>query len=742
MKVVLHESWDHVRQLSADWNRLLSQSSSDTIFLTWEWVEAWWNTYSRGRSPFVLSAWEGSELVGIAPLYSDTSRQWSRRWTHLRLIGDDSADSDYLDCFTKRGQEREIMAEFLEFLDEVPDRWDWIHLEGVPRDSDCLAAIGECAAKRDWKLAYEDIPCASLQLPDHWEKYLNTLRPRIRTKVRSSLAYFDRRLGLTPSECSLAGEIDAWLGQLFDLHGRRWATSNRPGVFREEKKRSFYRRVSCATVQKGWLAFHRLAWGDRTLALQYGFRYHGHYYVLQEGYDPSFRTLRPATALRAWILRDNIARGLSEYDFLAGTARHKLDWGAGLKVCRQVVLARKPAAAWISVSAPTLSRLWRERVRRVIPEAVLSRRRDWRVAQKQKGVNDSTAGAVSPSTRLTRWSASHLYVHTPFGAISRSLADRYTWQSDAGWSSRSMPVCTIFRYHRVNDDHDPFFAAVPVSQFLGQMEYLARHFHFVSLDQVASGELRCEGKRSCVAITFDDGYRDNFVHALPILRRMKIPATIFLTTGYVESGNLPWYDQVRLAFKLTVQSRFSLQAMGGPSLSLESEELRHQAMQAALAWLRTTHDVNRLRWLPELFRELRVPSEPTLPATMLSWNEIRQMSKEGISFGAHTVTHPVLGGLQVSQLEDEILGSKKTIENRLQIPVRHFAYPFGKPADFGRDAKRIVQAAGFQTAVTTIPGNNGPEQDPLELKRFSPDERDLGLFGLKLDWSRMFAAAG
>jgi peptidoglycan/xylan/chitin deacetylase (PgdA/CDA1 family) len=152
-----------------------------------------------------------------------------------------------------------------------------------------------------------------------------------------------------------------------------------------------------------------------------------------------------------------------------------------------------------------------------------------------------------------------------------------------------------------------------------------------------------------------------------------------------------------------------------------------------------TDDSNRLRWLPELFRSLRVPCELNLPGTILTWNEIRQMSKQGISFGAHTITHPVLGGLPASRLQDEIFGSKKAVEERIQVPVRHFAYPFGKPADFGCDAKRIVQAAGFQTAVTTISGVNGPEQDPFELKRLSLDESDQGLFGLKLDWSRMFA---
>src|SRR5262249_51326431 len=133
--------------------------------------------------------------------------------------------------------------------------------------------------------------------------------------------------------------------------------------------------------------------------------------------------------------------------------------------------------------------------------------------------------------------------------------------------------------------------------------------------------------------------------------------------------------------------------------------------------------------------------ELNLPGTMLGWDEIRKMSKQGISFGAHTITHPVLGGLSTAQLQDEIGGSKKTVEDRLQSPVRHFAYPFGKYADFDCSTKKIVQAFGFSTAVTTITGVNGPGQDPLELKRVSLDEPDRGLFGLKLDWSRMSMGA-
>ena len=117
MMIALHESWDDLRNLRADWNRLLAESYSDTIFLTWEWCEAWWNANRNGRSLFVLSAWEENELVGMAPFYADKASHWGKAWTRLRMLGGGSGDSDYLDFFTKPGHERQILASFLAFLE-------------------------------------------------------------------------------------------------------------------------------------------------------------------------------------------------------------------------------------------------------------------------------------------------------------------------------------------------------------------------------------------------------------------------------------------------------------------------------------------------------------------------------------------------------------------------------------------------------------------------------------------------
>lgn len=340
---------------------------------------------------------------------------------------------------------------------------------------------------------------------------------------------------------------------------------------------------------------------------------------------------------------------------------------------------------------------------------------------------------------LVRWLASRTYSCTPLAIVGRSVASRYSWEVSAPGvrfplQRRLRPVCQIFLYHRVNDEGDPFLGGLPVTTFAAQMEYIARNFRVLTLDQISQGDFA--GQPYSVAVTFDDGYRDNFVCAFPILKRLGIPATVFLATGCIESGELPWYDQVRLAFKLTMRTELSLNDRGGPQGSLEDLSCRLRLLKDTLAWLCTVSEVERPQAVQAVLCDLGVPSYLNLPKQMLGWDEIRQMSKSTVAFGAHTVSHPVLARLSEPEIKWQIVTSKQTIENRLQLPAAHFAYPFGKRSDFNAVAKRVVQDAGFTTALTTIRGLNDTENDRYELRRFNPGESDSALFRMKLDWYR------
>ena len=748
MKVVLHESWEDLLKLSGQWNRLLARSASNTIFLTWEWIEAWWKNYGAGHRLYVLSAWEGNSLEGIAPFYMDSLLRWDGKWACLRLIGDGSQDSDYLDCIVSRSRENDVIPAFVQFLESQRNRWDFLEFHGTPEGSVCLATMTNLARQKSWKCSSEPIPCATLLLPRDWSDYLRLLKPRFRTKVRSALHYFDKKIGVRSTGCEDTQEVGQWLPILFDLHTRRWQVKNQRGVFFDVAKQNFYSDVSQAALRQGWLAFHRLDWGNRPLAMQYGFLYDNRFFLLQEGYDPEFGALRPGLALRGWLMRHWIEAGLAEYDFLAGAAAHKLDWGAQVKHCVRLTLAPSWRAAWVSFGEAHVREKSKEAVRSVIPESILVWRRELIARLAARGVVPAPANPTNGhKSSFVQRAVAALYGATPLGAVGQAVASRYELDlARHRLHRRTTPICHIFIYHRVNDDYDPFLPSVPVVVFRKQMEFLRKNFPVVSLEEIASGMFPQNGEKYCVAITFDDGYRDNFLHAFPVLKDLGMSATFFLATGYIETGEMPWYDQVCWAFKLTTQPQFSLCPIGCPAAYLGGRSERLQAMGKTLAWLRGAQDAERTRMIPRLLEALGVPEPLSLPNLMLSWTQVQQMSKEKFTFGAHTVSHPALSRISGERLEAEILKSKDKIEDKLQLPVRHFAYPFGQPFDINAESKQAVQRAGFSTAVTTAWGFNRPGDDLFELKRFNPWfnawDFDSNRFGMVLDWYRLTGVDG
>jgi CelD/BcsL family acetyltransferase involved in cellulose biosynthesis/peptidoglycan/xylan/chitin deacetylase (PgdA/CDA1 family) len=743
MKVLLHESWEDVQTLSDSWNRLLAESASSTIFLTWEWVEAWWKNYGSARPLFVLSAWEGNSLEGLAPFFAERVTRWGSEWTCLKLVGDGSRDSDYLDCIARRGRENEVVAAFVQFLESHPNRWNYLELHGTPEGSPCLAALQNLAREKSWRFSLESIPCATLTLPREWSDYLRSLKPRFRTKVRSTLNHFDENIRATPYSYRDERTLDQGLAVLFDLHTRRWQTKSQPGVFQDGARQNFYRDISHAALRQGWLAFHRLDWGERALAMQYGFIYDNRFFLLQEGYDPEFAALRPGIALRGWLMRYWIESGLKEYDFLAGSAPYKLEWGAQVKQCVRLMLAPSRRSAWVGFGEGQVREKSKEAIRAVIPENVLVWRRELIARRGRRGLVSDPASSLNGHRRsIGQRVVSALYAAAPLQAVGQAVASRFELDpARHQLRRRTTPICHIFIYHRVNDDYDPFLPAVPVAAFRRQMEFLKKHFPVLSLNEIASNSFPKTGEKYCVAITFDDGYRDNFLCAFPVLKALDLPATIFLTTGCIDSGQLPWYDQISWAFKLTTQEHLSLSHLGGPDACLGGHPERLQAISKTLAWLRVIKQEDRLRYIPRVLDALRVPVRLSTPNSMLSWEEVRQMHRHKISFGAHTVSHPVLAKVKIDELEMEIIGSKKRIEEKLQSPVEHFAYPFGQPSDVSTEAKHAVQQGGFSTGVTTVWGFNRPGDDLFELKRFSPRfnpwDFHPGRFALMLDWYRL-----
>ena len=307
----------------------------------------------------------------------------------------------------------------------------------------------------------------------------------------------------------------------------------------------------------------------------------------------------------------------------------------------------------------------------------------------------------------------------------------------AGYLSPT-PAFPILSFHRVNDDADPFFPSLPTEVFERQMAFLARAYVVLSVEELVERMRRRALPRNALAITFDDGYRDNLTHAAPILARHGLPATVFVVTGAIGTGEPLWFDRLALALKRTRLTAW--RAPWGESLPLESVTQRLAAVAAVLARFKRLGNGERRDRVDDVLGSLGVIDERPLKNLMLSWDDVHALLGLGIEVGAHTVTHPILSQVTGEEARTEIAGSAAAIRHGCGRSPRAFAYPNGQPDDYSERVISLVREAGFTCAVTTRFGVNTPGTPPFELRRGGPWEHHLPTFALKLAAYRLTEA--
>lgn len=297
----------------------------------------------------------------------------------------------------------------------------------------------------------------------------------------------------------------------------------------------------------------------------------------------------------------------------------------------------------------------------------------------------------------------------------------------------------ILVYHRVNDDKDPFFPAVPTDVFANQMDYISSHYNIFSLEEAIERMKREDVPDNAVVVTFDDGYKDNYLNASPILCKLLIPATIFVATDAIGSKRILWHDRVFSAFRESPMSFLDGFGNRPKGYSLVTLEEKLYAQREILYFLQSLNDRERLFWIDRLVEKLRVTDRKQTPDLMLTWEEIQSMHEGGIFFGAHTVTHSILSKLSTNKAREEIYGAKRILEEKLGIPVKTFAYPNGRREDFNEATKDLLREAGYLCALTTIPGTNETGQDLFELRRATPWDQDIYTFGMRLNYYKFYS---
>ncbi len=259
----------------------------------------------------------------------------------------------------------------------------------------------------------------------------------------------------------------------------------------------------------------------------------------------------------------------------------------------------------------------------------------------------------------------------------------------------------ILLYHRVYPKKDNLFGScVSPEEFENQIKYLQKYFKIFSLEELINflknSKISNEEYKNIAVITFDDGYKDNYIYAYPILKSNRIPATIFLATDHIGKDKLFWWDKVGYIIYNTKKDKINIPNIGEYLLN---NNKKRKCIFILLEKLKKFPDKLKNKYIFILQKMCNVKIPSGLGKKMvLSWDEIHEMNDNGIYFGAHTKTHPILTNENLKEAEKEIVDSKKTIEDHLKIKIRSFSYPNGS---FNNEVIQLVKNNGFDCAVST-----------------------------------------
>ena len=371
ISVELIDKEDNFYSMKEIWNPLLRESRSETVFLTWEWLTSWWKAYGNGFKLFILRVSRDGRVIGLAPFYTRKITKYGLSYRTLALLGDGSGDSDYLDWISVKGEEGAVSRAVMDFLSTHPEYWDILLLNEIPETSFHIDYIRQFCRERGWYWEDSKRPCAYVNLPTDWNVYMKSLKPRMRTKIRSLSSQLEEKFKIRFAQCERESDLQGRLESLFDLHARRWSLEKQKGVFATPEKKNFYLEMAAIFLSRGWLRFYSMAIDERYLAHQFCFEYSNISFLLQEGFDPEWEQYGVGNVLRSHVFRDCINRGVRVYDFLGGVTTHKLSWGSEVKNSLRVSIGTPLQKNKLYFKIPKAIDGSKKIIKDVLPESVV-----------------------------------------------------------------------------------------------------------------------------------------------------------------------------------------------------------------------------------------------------------------------------------------------------------------------------------------------------------------------------------
>ena len=292
---------------------------------------------------------------------------------------------------------------------------------------------------------------------------------------------------------------------------------------------------------------------------------------------------------------------------------------------------------------------------------------------------------------------------------------------------------TVLAYHRVLDvgnysqyKYDRELISATPEMFDAQLQFLKRHYDVIDLvtlnDRLRNNSIT--GKE--LVITFDDGYLDNYTEALPILEKHQASAVFYLTTTFLDSKEITWWDEV--AYLLRKSHGMTYQLPNGiTKYHLEKDNI-DKVIQIIMTDIKQTKSLSVLTVLDDMRMKFPIAKKALLAEEhqlFMGWEQAKALLQQGMEIGSHTLTHPILSQLTNKQHQEEVVQSKRVLEEKLQCTINSIAYPVGRYYCYNEKTFDYTAEAGYKIAFNNEPGFHRSIDNVLDINRFCVATNDL-----------------
>ena len=366
--------------LKKSWNDLLDESANDNIFLTWEWLYSWWETYSKGKELYTLLFYgNNGHFIGIAPFYITYEKILGIPIRVLKLIGSEEVCSEYLDVIALKDRRNEVINSIADYLLMNITDYDIFYFKDICEGS-IIKDVSILMQRSENIVCKNKIRTTNpfILLPENGNVFYENLSSNGRRAIKDIIRR-EKKLSNNHevSYLTVNGEkdLEAFFEIFVTLHQKLWESRGLPGMFKRKRFVQFHSVIAKRFAENDWVRLYFISINGKPVASLYGFVYQDKFYYYQSGFDPDWRMCGVGKILVNHTIQEAIRNKLKEYDFLRGEGSYKYDFTEQFRQTWEIIAARDTYKAKIYLSYKEMRKLFTDTLKKISPETLVTQAR-------------------------------------------------------------------------------------------------------------------------------------------------------------------------------------------------------------------------------------------------------------------------------------------------------------------------------------------------------------------------------